>query len=161
MIPASLAAWAARHNVSAEAFAELRVMLAADCPPPPPPPPGAAEGYAQSQIRLEAAQKGVRLWRNNVGVLEDKNGRPVRYGLANDTPELNRRIKSSDLIGWRRLVVTPALVGCVVAQFVARECKRPGWTFAGTDREIAQQQFIHMVQADGGDASFANGPGTL
>lgn len=52
---------------------------------------------------------GVRVWRNNVGMLEDRNGRPVRYGLA---------IGSADLVG---------LVRCGLwARFFALEVKRPG-----------------------------------
>lgn len=161
LIPVSLASWAVRHGVTAQAFAELRVILAADLPAPPPPPANAAEGYSQAQIRLEAAQKGVRLFRNNVGVLKDETGRPVRFGLANDSAEVNRRIKSSDLIGWRRLLIVPEMVGTVVAQFVARECKRPGWKYSGDARELAQERFLHLAATDGADAAFANGPGSL
>lgn len=162
MTPVGLAAWAHRWSVPPEAFVELRLMLGAECPPPPPPTPAqASEAYSQSQVRLEAPHKGVRLWRNNVGVLEDKRGVPVRYGLANDSRQLNERLKSSDLIGWRRLTITPAMVGAVVAQFVSRECKRPGWTYTGDDREVGQERWINLVQADGGDAAFTTGPGSL
>lgn len=156
-----LYAWAQRHGVSAEAMADLARVVA-----PPPvanglPVHSDSEAYAQSAIRLEAAQGGNYLFRNNVGVLKDDRGRPVRYGLANDTPELNKRLKSSDLIGFRRLTIGPEHVGTVVAQFLARECKARGWRYTGTDREVAQAAWINLVLANGGDACFAAGEGTL
>lgn len=155
----TLAEWANEWNVPAAALADLRRRLGAVAAPTTET--GASESRAQSEIRLEAATKGVRLWRNNVGVLKDETGRPVRYGLANDTPEMNAKIKSSDLIGWRPLVITPGLVGSTIAQFVAREVKRPGWRFTATDREAAQLRFLEMVLMNGGDACFATGTGTL
>ena len=52
--------------------------------------PGAgSEAAVSNDVRLVAARAGTRLWRNNVGVLEDKTGRPVRSGLANDSKALN------------------------------------------------------------------------
>lgn len=120
-----------------------------------------SEAYAQSQVRLEAPAKGVTLWRNNVGVLTDINGRPVRFGLANDSKQLNEVLKSSDLIGWRPVLITPAHVGTTIAQFVSRECKEPGWIYRGTDREVAQKAWLDLVAGAGGDSAFATGPGTL
>ncbi len=120
-----------------------------------------SEAYAQFQVRLEAPTKGVTLWRNNVGVLTDINGRPVRFGLANDSKQLNEALKSSDLIGWRPVLITPGHVGRTLAQFVSRECKAPGWTYTGTDRERAQKAWLDLVAAAGGDSAFATGPGTL
>jgi hypothetical protein len=120
-----------------------------------------SEAYAQSQVRLEAPTKGVTLFRNNVGVLTDINGRPVRFGLANDSKQLNEVLKSSDLIGWRPVLITPEHVGRTLAQFVSRECKAPGWKYTGTDRERAQKAWLDLVAAAGGDSAFATGPGTL
>lgn len=120
-----------------------------------------SEAYAQSLVRLEAPTRGVTLWRNNVGVLLDASGRPVRFGLANESPALNARLKSSDLIGWRSVKITPADVGRTLAQFVARECKAPGWTYRGDARETAQKAWLDLVNAAGGDALFTTGPGTL
>jgi len=119
------------------------------------------ESYVQSLVRLEAGRKGVKLWRNNVGVLNDETGRPVRYGLGNDSPALNKAIKSGDLIGWRSIIITPDLVGTKIAQFVSRECKRPNWNFSGTDREKAQLRWAEVVNADGGNACFVTGEGSL
>lgn len=119
------------------------------------------EAHAQSLIRLEAPACGVTLWRNNVGALTDASGRVVRFGLANDSAQLNAVLKSSDLIGWRSVVITPDMVGRTIAQVVARECKAPGWTYRGTPRETAQKAWLDLIAAAGGDACFATGPGTL
>ena len=120
-----------------------------------------SEAFAQSQVRLEAPAAGVTLWRNNVGVLVDLTGRPVRFGLANESSALNARLKSSDLIGWRAVVVTPEMVGRRIAQFVSRECKAPGWAYRGDPREVAQKAWLDLVTVAGGDACFTTGPGTL
>jgi hypothetical protein len=135
--------WAARHRIPPAAIVELAQLLGAT---DPVTIAGHGEAHVQSSVRLEAPSKGVRLWRNNVGVLLDKTGRPVRYGLANESPKLNARLKSSDLIGWRRVVVTAADAGRTIAQFVARECKL---------------RWIELVASEGGDAKFATGTGTL
>lgn len=127
-----------------------------------------SESYVQSAVRLEAARAaGVKLFRNNVGVLLDKTGRPVRYGLANESPDINRVIKSGDLIGWRSVLITHADVGRTIAQFLSRECKAAGWTPAPpTDRhrfahEQAQRAWANLVNEAGGDAMFATGEGTI
>lgn len=130
--------------------------------PNSPPSVGARnEVRAQWDIRVEAARAGLRMWRNNVGALVDDRGVPVRYGLANDTAALNKQVKSADLIGIRPVTITPSHVGTVIGQFVSRECKAPGWSWAGTDRELAQLRWAQLINGLGGDASFANGPGTF
>lgn len=152
--------WAQRHNISPEALEDLRVIFG--CVPTfIPQLDGSSESKVQSSVRLEAARKGVKLWRNNVGVLMDARGVPVRYGLANDSQRLNAACKSGDLIGWRPLLIAPARVGTRVAQFVSRECKRPGWKFKGDAHELAQLKWIEAVVADGGDACFTSGEETL
>jgi hypothetical protein len=149
-----LAEWAQRHGVSAAAIAELSGLLGAV----PAAGGGGSEAKVQSLVRLAAPGHGMRLWRNNVGVLKDERGVPVRYGLANDSPALNKRLKSSDLIGWRRLPITPAMVGYAVAQFVALECKHPAWRPSAHDeRERAQGAWLALVTADGGYAKFVTG----
>ena len=117
-----------------------------------------SEARVQSLVRIAAPDKSERLWRNNVGVLEDLTGRPVRYGLANDSAALNRELKSADLIGWRRVLITPAHVGLVIAQFVSRECKPADWRFTGTEREQAQARWAELVNCDGGHALFVTSP---
>jgi hypothetical protein len=113
-------------------------------------------------IRLEAAAKGILLWRNNVGALRDTTGRWVRYGLANDSAAVNKQIKSADFIGIRRVTVTQEMVGMIIGQFVSREIKEPGWKYHPSDmREIAQDRWARLVNGHGGDAAFATGEGTL
>jgi ribosomal protein S19 len=67
--------------------------------------------------------KGVILWRNNVGVLRNKTGRPVRFGLANESKAMNARYKSADLIGIRRVTITPDMVGQTIGVFMSVEIK--------------------------------------
>ena len=106
-----------------------------------------SEDEVTQEIRLEAGHRGIYLWRNNVGVMEDieNPGRYIRFGLANDSAQVNRRIKSSDLIG----VMHPGT-------FIAVECKRQGWTYKGTDRETAQKRFIDLVRSNRGIAGFCS-----
>lgn len=118
-----------------------------------------SEGYAQSRLRLNAAgHPDWTLWRNNVGVLVDKTGRPVRYGLANESKEQNTRLKSGDLIGWRRVLITPDMVGKIIAQFASGEAKHEGWTPSLNDpHETAQRNWADLVNRDGGYAFFSTG----
>lgn len=115
-----------------------------------------SEDHIQDQLRLNAPRHGFMLFRNNVGVLKDARGVPVRYGLANDSAAVNRRFKSSDLIGWRSIVITPDMVGQTVALFVARECKHEGWRYAATEEQQAQLRFLDLVNNAGGDACFVS-----
>lgn len=161
----ALDAWAARHTVTPAALAELRLLLVhgESFEPSVTDATVGSEAWVQSAVRLEAARLGVRLWRNNSGVAQDPdNGRPVRYGLSNESAQQNARVKSSDLIGVRPVVVTVAHVGQTIGQFVARECKASGWSgVPRTDREIAQARFLNIVASSGGDAAFASSEGTL
>ncbi len=114
------------------------------------------ESPVQQRIRLDAAYAGTDLWRNNSGALPDRNGRLVRYGLCNDDPALNKRIKSSDLIGVTPLFIMPQHVGQVVGVFTAIECKQEGWRFNPSDeRVVAQAAFHAIVTRAGGYAGFA------
>jgi hypothetical protein len=115
----------------------------------------------QVKIRLEAAALGMRLWRNNVGALKCPDGSYLRYGLANDSPQLNRVFKSSDLIGIRPVLITEDMVGKTIGQFVAREIKHANWNYKATDRERAQKAFLDLINELGGDAAFCTGEGTL
>lgn len=152
--------WAARWGVPVQAVAELRDLMGLEREAPKAQA-GRSESNVQSRIRLEAAKKGLHLWRNNVGGCVDENGNYIRYGLANDSKRLNEIIKSSDLIGIRPRLIEQHHVGQVIGQFVAREVKAEGWHFTGTEREEAQKRFIELVLANGGDARFADGEGTL
>lgn len=106
-----------------------------------------SEAHASSEIRLGFGQSGRGLlWRNNVGVAPAlRGGRPIRYGLANDSERLNRVLKSSDSIG----------IEAGTGRFVAIEAKRRGWVYRGDEHEQAQLAFIQAVQRNGGLACFA------
>ena len=153
--------WAADWRVPPEALADLRRRLNCEPLPPPPDARGHSEGWAQSVVRIEAAAKGMRLWRNNVGALLDQRGVPVRYGLANDSKALNEKLKSADLVGIKPILVTPAHVGATIGQFICRELKAPGWTYRGDPHERAQLAWAKLVVSLGGDAGFATGRGSL
>ena len=119
------------------------------------------EADVQQIVRLEAAEAGWHLWRNNRGAFQDKTGRWIRYGLANDSKKLGDVLKSHDLIGWgpRRIEVDD--VGKIIAQFKSREIKPPGWAYTGTDREKAQLRWHNLVIASGGDSAIVNGKGSI
>jgi hypothetical protein len=121
-----------------------------------------SELAVQADVRLEAAEKHKRLFRNNVGAASDRHGRPIRYGLANDSKALNKVIKSGDLIGWETIVITPDMVGQPIARFLSIECKPEGWTPSANDEhEQAQRRWADMVNAAGGRALFVSKKGML
>jgi hypothetical protein len=125
-----------------------------------------SEAGVQSRVRLEASKKGIHLWRNNLGagkvVLEDGGGsRFMRWGLANDSKALNGAIKSADLIGIRRTLITQAMVGTHVGVFTSRECKEAKWKPSGSLREAAQIQWANLINTQGGDAKIVSGPGSF
>jgi hypothetical protein len=149
--------WAARWRIPPEALADLRVQLGVDTDPRGTRPPPGSEAAVQAAQRLRASEQGGRLWRNNVGVAADsRTGRPVRFGLANDSAALNRQVKSSDLIGIRPITIRPGDIGRVIGQFWSVECKRPGWKYSGTARERAQLAWHLLVISFGGDAYFVD-----
>lgn len=155
--------WARKWNLSPAALLDLRMALGTAWQPLPPEckPGDGSETRQQSLVRIDAAQKGVWLTRNNVGALLDTRGVPVRYGLANESKEQNKRVKSGDLIGIRSILIGPQHIGMVIGQFVSREVKRENWHYTGDDHEQAQQRWIDFVLSKGGDASFCTGPGTF
>ena len=117
-----------------------------------------SETGVQSRVVLRAPSFGFTLFRNNVGALIDRRGVPVRYGLCNESKEVNEKWKSGDLIGWRSVVVTPEMVGQTLAVFTSRECKEEGWQFTGDDHELAQARWAQRVNEAGGDACFVSSP---
>ena len=148
--------WATRHNIPAAALTDLLQQLGA-MSPDPDVQSGESEAAVQTRVRLEASKAGGRLWRNNVGATQTPEGSYVRYGIANESSAVNKRCKSSDLVGIRPVVVTEKMVGGVFGLFVAREVKRGGWHYTGTAREKAQLNFLSLVAAMGGDARFTTG----
>ena len=101
----------------------------------------ASEQTIQQHIRIACSTGDTRLWRNNTGTLKDQHGRPVQFGLCKG---------SADLIGWKRVTVTPDMVGQQVAVFLSIEVKTP----TGRIRP-EQQQWLDAVQAAGGIAGVA------
>ena len=79
---------------------------------------------------IALSNEGARVFRNNTGVLKDKTGRPVKFGLCKG---------GSDIIGI-----------CPDGKFLAVECK----TEKGR-ASPAQVRFIEMVQSMGGRAGIA------
>lgn len=157
----NLTEWGRKWNVPPAAIHDLERLMGAGQALAEAPDDLALEASVQARIRLEAASKDCILWRNNVGACTDDRGNQVRYGLANESSKVNKVLKSSDLIGIKPLVITPAHVGWSVGVFMAREVKRAGWRYAGTPREKAQLAFIEMVLARGGDACFATAEGSI
>ena len=100
-----------------------------------------SEQTIQQEIRISCGTGDTRLFRNNTGTLKDANGRPVQFGLCKG---------SADLIGWKRVTITPEMVGTTVAVFTSIEVKTP------TGRvKPEQQQWLDAVQAAGGIAGVA------
>lgn len=158
MTSPTLLEWQRKHGITAEAMADLVTMVGLDVPRSTKDTP---EARVQDKARLLASKMGWRLFRNNVGVLKDERGVPVRYGICNDSPAMNKRIKSSDLIGIRPVVITPDMVGSTIGQFVAREVKKAGWKYKGTEHEQAQLAFGTLVIGLGGDFKFYSDEGEL
>jgi hypothetical protein len=103
-----------------------------------------AETTLQQQIRLAVGTNPeARIFRNQVGSLPDpRTGRLVTFGLARG---------SADLIGWRTITVTQAMVGTRLAIFTSIEVKVPT---AGRVRP-EQQAWLEAVQGAGGIAVIA------
>ena len=68
---------------------------------------------------------------------------------------------SSDLIGWKTVLITPEMVGQKIAVFTALEIKREGWTppkesnSKDFEHYATQLNFIQQVLKSGGFAGFA------
>lgn len=108
------------------------------------------ESNVQREAQLELAKHGIKTFRNNVGLgwigkmvrknpdgsVLLANARPLHAGLCKG---------STDLIGWKSVVITQEMVGQRVAIFAAPEAK------SATGRlSEDQKQFIKVVQQDGG-----------
>lgn len=149
--------WARTWAIPDSALADLRARLGA-FDYEQPLPPGASsrsEAAVQAASRVEASKQGMRLWRNNIGAyLDPESGTFVRYGLANDSKQVNEIIKSGDLIGIRPRIIGPEHVGTRIGQFVSIECKAGDWKWRGTPREVAQANWANLVNSLGGDAKF-------
>lgn len=98
------------------------------------------ESEIQAHIRgtMNHRDAPTRLWRNNVGCLETKDGRWVDFGLS---------VGSADLIGIERRLITDEMVGQTVGVFLAVEVK----TAVG---KLSKEQvaWLAAVRAFGGEA---------
>lgn len=118
------------------------------------------ESNVQAAAMLEIARLGGLPYRNNSGVAQSLDGRPVRYGLANTSAKANAEIKSSDLICVCPTLITPAHVGSVLGVFGAFEAKPSDWKPPReTNREAyahyaAQERFVALVRGVGGYGGF-------
>ena len=102
-----------------------------------------AETILPQQIRLAVGTNpDARIFRNQVGSLPDpRTGRLVTFGLARG---------SADLIGWRTVTITQAMVGSRIAIFTSIEVKVP----TGRIRP-EQQAWLEAVTQAGGLAGIA------
>ena len=119
------------------------------------------EASVQAAIRLEASQKGLRLFRNNCGAGFMRNGSFIRFGLANDSTAVNAVIKSADLIGIRPVVIEQWMVGHILGIFCSVECKASDWKPDNSDRYKAQLAWQSLIQSYGGEAHILNQTGSL
>jgi len=108
-------------------------------------PAASSEQTIQQHIRLACSIGTCRLFRNNTGTLRDINGRPVTFGLCKG---------SADLIGWRSVTITPAMVGQTLAIFTSIEVKSSRGRV-----NPEQQQWLQAVAAAGGIAGVARSVG--
>lgn len=100
-----------------------------------------AENNIFKEIRLAVSTGCSRLFRNNVGMVKDQQGRMHRFGLCKG---------SSDGIGWHTVTITPEMINQKVAIFTAIEAK------TATGRVSKEQQnFIDRVKEAGGIAGVA------
>lgn len=144
----TLAEWAQQYGVPPDALRALCADVFNLMPPAPPRGSGQSEAEVQARTRLAVSQRGDRVWRNNSGAGVLDSGSFVRFGLANDSEQLNKKLKSSDLIGIEN----------GTGRFLSYECKPEGWRYTGTPREQAQLHWITLIAAMGGIAKFITAP---
>lgn len=111
-----------------------------------------SESEIQQLIQLEAPKLNCILLRNNSGCFYDNTGRLVRFGLGNVSE--NIPYKSSDLIGWTEVIITPEMVGKQIAVFTAIEVKKENWKPKHDAREQGQMNFLTWVNLKGGIAAM-------
>lgn len=157
----SLAEWAARWAVPPAAIDELSRSCIYTPDTSVDEAKGKSEARVQSEVRLEAVSEDVYLFRNNIGAGKLDSGNFVRFGLGNDSPQINKRLKSGDLIGIRKRLILPEDVGRYIGQFVSRENKSSDWKFSGSEDEQAQVRWCTLINAQGGDAQIVTGTGSL
>lgn len=160
--------WASRHP---QAALDMQEMIGALPFATNEENKGRSENWSQQQVRFKAGRVGAYAWRNNVGATPAKiktscpkcnnkfqiKQQPVRYGLANESMQLNEVIKSSDLILAIPRLITSGMVGTTIAQFGSVEVKKPGWKYTGADQEPGQAHWLALISSIGGYACFSTG----
>lgn len=118
-----------------------------------------SETVNQQQARLIVSRLQGLAYRNNSGVAIDETGRHIRYGLANESAQENKVIKSSDLICCVPTLIQPHMVGYHLGVFTALEVKHSGWHLTpGDKRGQAQARFHQIVRDACGFAGFVSDP---
>ena len=123
------------------------------------------ESTVIANVRILTSKIGWRLFRNSVGmawqgritedqnIIDPKSQRPVYVIELTDARRVNYGLVkgSSDLIGWRPLVITADMVGKTIAQFVAVDCKTKAYKKVTEE----QENWLNQVQKSGGYAALA------
>jgi len=97
-----------------------------------------SEAAVLAAVRIALSKAGVTIWRNQTGAFRNRDDQLVRFGLCKG---------SSDLIGFRSVLVTPEMVGTRVAVFVACEVKAPDGRAT-----LEQTNFLRTILDAGGIA---------
>ena len=113
-------------------------------------------------LQLDASREGGRLFRNHVGtawhgrVIDDRRDGKHRIITLCDARQVTHGLApgSSDVIGWKPVVITPDMVGKRVAVFRAVEVKSAD----GRLRD-KQRQFLAVIAEAGGVAEVAREAG--
>ncbi len=126
------------------------------------------ESEITKEILLAASKLGWRLFRNNTGMgwtglykrlpmpysaivnpsdVLIRNARPLHAGLCKG---------SSDLIGWKPVVITQEMVGKTVAVFTGIEVKN-----GNTPTTLDQKRFIENIELAGGHGRIVNSVGEI
>ena len=152
-----LTQWGIANGVTARGMADLRTLLCAPAVLPGTDSAAKSEAATTVSLRLACSKIGIVTTRNNVGVFDNPNGRPVRCGLWNESAQMNKTLKSGDVVGVSPVLIAQEHVGSTLGQFFMREMKRSDWRYTGTEREEAQKRCIEMINSLGGDAAFSVG----
>ena len=124
-----------------------------------------------TQVKMHYQNKlGALLFRNNKGVLYPdpcthpsnkkrgrckcplyKRGRPVRFGLCNESPAVGKEFRSADLIGVLPYTVEPEDVGKQIGVFFSVEVKKAGARVPKEHRE-GQARWAKLLNSEGADA---------
>lgn len=145
--------WAQRNSVSLQALRELTQLFLSV----PDKTDAGSESRVQGEIRLAAPEFGGCMLRNNSGGCTDDTGRVIRYGLGNDSKQINDVYKSPDLVGTTPMRIEAHHVGRIIGVATYCEVKEPGWKSPrqSNKREQAQAAFLTHQAGMGALCLFA------